>query len=72
MLFERFCHESHRAVSGRVCGVVKVELSQLRSEKETLARSNDELQMQLDALTAAVRRLEVMAAVETEVELAAR
>ena len=51
---------------------MKVELSQLRSEKETLARSNDELQMQLDALTAAVRRLEVMAAVETEVELAAR
>ncbi len=46
---------------------VEAELSELRSEKETLARSNDELRLQLDALTAVVRRLE-----ESQLKLAAR
>ena len=51
---------------------LKAELSDLRSEKVMLARSNDELRMQMNALIAAVRRLEAMAAVESEIELAAR
>ena len=74
VLFERFALNNavQSAADPAELTQVKAELSELRSEKETLARSNDELRMQLDALTAAVRRLEAMAAVETEVELAAR
>ena len=42
------------------------------SEKEMLALRNEKLQTHLEALTTAVRRLEAMAAVETEVKLAVR
>ncbi len=76
VLFERFA-VNHAIQSAQDPGNVelnrvKAELSDLRSEKEELARNNDELRMQLEAITAAVRKLEAMAAVETEVKLAAK
>ena len=59
-------HEAGESGSAELTQV-KVELSELRSEKETLAQDNDELRMHLDALTTAVRSLE-----ESQLKLAAR
>ena len=69
VLFERFAmnHIVQSAAESGELTQVKAELWELRSEKETLARSNDELRTQLDVLTAAVRRLE-----ESQLKLAAR
>ncbi len=69
VLFERFAmnHAVQTAAESAELTLVKAELSELRSEKETLARSNDELRTQLDALTAVVQRLE-----ESQLKMAAR